>query len=217
MGYNRRIAGAGAGNGKIDVLINNAGFGFLGAVEEADAADIEIVFEVNVYAPLRMIRHVLPHMRRARSGHIFNLSSIGGLTATPGYGIYNAAKFAVEGFSEALSAELAALGIKVTLIEPGFFRTNFLGDSLAVAKRSIADYNETAGKTRENRERSNGNQQGNPDSAAKAIFDTACDARPPLRLLLGEDAFKRAITKLDNTRLEFERMKPVTFSTAFTN
>jgi len=201
--------------GRIDVLINNAGFGHMGAVEEATQEEIGQVFEINVYASLRMIRQVLPYMRAARSGHIFNLSSIGGFAASPGFGIYNATKFAVEGFSEALYQEVGALGIHVTIIEPGYFRTNFLDHSLAVSGRVIDDYAGTAGKTRSNRDSRNGKQQGNPDLAAKAIFEIANSDEPPLRLLLGEDAYQRATKKLDDTRAEFERIKSVTLSTAY--
>jgi len=200
---------------RIDVLVNNAGYGFLGAVEEASQEEIAKVFDINVFASLRMVRHVLPYMRKARSGHIFSLSSIAGLTATPGFGIYNATKFAVEGFSEALFAELKELGIKVTIVEPGYFRTSFLDSSLSVAQKEIGDYDSTAGMIRRNREVWNGRQPGNPDLAAQAVFTVACDAAPPLRLLLGEDAYQRATQKYNSTLAEFERMKPLTMATAF--
>src|SRR5580698_7751654 len=134
--------------GRIDVLVNNAGHGLLGAVEEADEKEIADVFQTNVFGLMRLTRAVLPHMRKQRSGQIVNLSSVGGLIGIPGWGYYNATKFAVEGFSEALAQEVAPLGIGVTIVEPGPFRTDFLGGSLRWASNHIPDYNQTAGKTR---------------------------------------------------------------------
>ncbi|HEY9048262.1 MAG TPA: oxidoreductase [Ohtaekwangia sp.] len=203
--------------GRIDVLINNAGFGYLGAIEEATQEDIARVFEINVHAALRMIRLVLPGMRSARSGHIVNISSIGGLSASAGFGIYNATKFAVEGFSEALAAEVKDFGIHVTIVEPGYFRTGFLDHSLVMARNDIADYRNTSGKAKLNRIVRNGKQPGNPDLAAKAIFTVASGNNPPLRLLLGEDAYERATQKFTQTLQEFERMKPLTIATAYTD
>lgn len=203
--------------GRIDVLINNAGYGFLGAVEEASQPEIEKIMEVNVYSQLRMVRHVLPHMRKAKSGHIINLSSIAGFAGAPGFGIYNASKFAVEGFSEAMSQELAHIGIKVTIVEPGAFRTNFLDSSLAEAQRVIGDYDASSGQTKKTFAANNGSQAGNPEAAAAAIFKVVEMEQPPLRLLLGEDAYSRARKKLVSLGEEFERMKKITLSTAFDN
>ena len=134
--------------GRLDVLINNAGHGLTGAVEEASDAEIANVFEINVFGLLRVTRAVLPYFRKQKSGHIVNLSSIGGLVGLPGWGIYNATKFAVEGISEALNAEAGPLGIGVTVVEPGPFRTDFLGGSLAATAKVLPDYKETAGQTR---------------------------------------------------------------------
>lgn len=201
--------------GRIDVLINNAGSGNIGAVEEASQEDISRVFEGNVFTALRMIRQVLPYMRAARSGHIINISSIGGITAAPGFGIYNAARSAVEGFSEAMHTELKELGIKVTVVEPGNFRTNFLGNSLAVAKKHIEDYRNTAGRAKKNSQERNGQQQGDPDRAAKAIYRLSEEQEPPFRLLLGEDAWEQAPGQLISTAEEIGHMRPLEISTAF--
>src|SRR5215468_5593857 len=136
--------------GRIDILLNNAGFGLMGAVEEASAAEIEAVYRTNVFGLLNVTRAVLPYMRRLRSGRILNISSIGGYRGAAGFGIYSSTKFAVEGLSEALHDELAPLGIHVTVVEPGYFRTDFLdASSLLATKRRLADYESTAGKTRE--------------------------------------------------------------------
>src|ERR1700722_3247153 len=134
--------------GQVDVLVNNAGYGVAGAIEEVSEAEFMPMFETNVFGLLRVTRTFLPHLRKQRSGHIINLSSIGGLIGGPGVGMYNASKFAVEGLSEALAAELAPLGIHVTVIEPGPFRTDFLGRSGVVAKTKIADYDKTAANMR---------------------------------------------------------------------
>ncbi|TRW27563.1 SDR family NAD(P)-dependent oxidoreductase [Flavobacterium zepuense] len=209
------VANIAAKYGGIDMLINNAGYGFAGAVEEAAEEEVAKVMAVNFEASIRMTRNVLPVMRKAGAGHIINLSSIQGLASTPGFGIYNAAKYAVEGFSEALYHEVKGLGIKVTIIEPGAFRTNFLDNSLAVAQTIIADYEATAGNFKNVLKANNGIQPGNPDKAAKAIVAVTEMDEPPLRLLLGGDAYNRATKKLADTQEEFERMKTVSLSTGF--
>jgi len=201
--------------GRIDVLINNAGAAYLGAVEEASQEDISEMFEINVFSSMRMIRHVLPYMRKVRSGHIFNLSPIGGITASPGLGIYNATKSAVEGFSKALHAELAELGIKVTIIEPGYFHTGFLDNSLFEAKKDIDDYWNTAGRMRVNSMEYKGGHRGDAHLAAKVIYEVANEKKPPLRLLLGEGVYRWVREKRNITLEEFERMKPLTVTTAF--
>jgi NAD(P)-dependent dehydrogenase (short-subunit alcohol dehydrogenase family) len=201
--------------GRIDVLVNNAGHGLLGAVEEAGDDEVRHVFETNVFGLLRVTRAVLPQMRARRSGHIVNLSSIGGLTASPGWGIYCATKFAVEGLSEALAKEVQPLGIHVTLVEPGPFRTDFLGTALPVAKRRFADYNETSGRTRAARDEHDGAQAGDPARGAEAIVDAVTSPHPPLRLLLGTNAYERAVQKLDDLRDEFERWRDLTLATDF--
>lgn len=181
--------------GKIDVLVNNAGYGFIGAVEEADDDEIRRVHEINVFGLLRVLRAVLPHFRERQSGHVVNLSSIGGLVGLPGFGIYNATKFAVEGISEALAAEVVPLGIKVTVVEPGPFRTGFLAGSLVLAKNVIAQYEKTAGVTRAGASTRNGNQPGDPVRAAAAIIKAVTAENPPLHLLLGRLAYDVANKK----------------------
>ena len=211
------VANIAAKYGGIDMLINNAGYGFAGAIEEATEDEVAKVMAVNLEASMRMTRNVLPVMRKAGRGHIINLSSIQGLASTPGFGIYNAAKYAVEGFSEALYHEVKELGIKVTIIEPGAFRTNFLDSSLAVAQTTIADYEATAGNFKNVLKANNGIQLGDPDKAAKVIVEVTNMDDPPLRLLLGADAYKRAIKKLGDVEAEIERMKTITLSTGFNN
>jgi short-subunit dehydrogenase len=201
--------------GQIDVLINNAGHGLLGAIEEASNSEISKVFETNVFGLLRVTRAVLPHMRQRRSGHIVNLSSIGGLIGIPGWGIYNATKFAVEGISEALAQELAPLGIGVTIVEPGPFRTDFLGGSLAMVESHLPDYDQTAGKTRTYQKENDGSQAGDPKKGAKAIVDAVTGDNPPLHLLLGALAYQRANEKLAALRAEFEKWRAVTLATDF--
>lgn len=201
--------------GRIDVLVNNAGYGVTGAVEEASETEISNVYETSVFGLLRVTRAVLPHMRNQRSGHIVNLSSIGGLTGMPGWGIYNSTKFAVEGLSEALAAELAPLGISVTIVEPGPFRTDFLGGSLVKAANKMPDYEGTAGKTRASADERNRKQQGDPALAADAIVKAVTSPDPPLHLVLGRFAYDRMTQKLEDFRREMERWRELGFGTDF--
>jgi NAD(P)-dependent dehydrogenase (short-subunit alcohol dehydrogenase family) len=201
--------------GQIDVLINNAGHGLLGAVEEATETEIRNVFETNVFGLIRVTQAILPQMRKQRSGHIVNLSSIGGLIGIPGWGMYNATKFAVEGISEALSYELKPLGIGVTIVEPGPFRTDFLGGSLTFVESRIADYDDTAGKTRSYQKENDGAQAGDPVRGALAIVDAVTSEHPPLRLLLGAVALARATAKIEALRKEFEIWRDMTLATDF--
>jgi NAD(P)-dependent dehydrogenase (short-subunit alcohol dehydrogenase family) len=174
--------------GGIDVLLNNAGFGLLGAVEEASAANVEAVYRTNVFGLLNVTRAVLPVMRAQRSGRILNISSIGGYRGAAGFGVYSSTKFAVEGLSEALYAELAPLGVHVTVVEPGYFRTDFLdATSLTVSGAEIADYAETAGRVRQVAADLNHGQPGDPDRLAQVLVDFADAANPPVRLPLGSD------------------------------
>ena len=196
--------------GRIDVLVNNAGFGYLGAVEESDEAGVRAMFETNYFGLVRMTNAVLPGMRSRRSGHIVNISSIGGLVAFPGVGHYNATKFAVEAISEALSAEVAPLGIKVLLVEPGPFRTNWAGPSIKESPTQMADYASTAGATRGRISGYSGSQAGDPVRAAEAIVEAVSSPHPPLRLLLGKMALKTARAKLDALRQEFDAWAKVT-------
>jgi NAD(P)-dependent dehydrogenase (short-subunit alcohol dehydrogenase family) len=178
--------------GRIDVLVNNAGYGLLGAVEEASAQEVERLYATNVFGALGVIRAVLPHMRRQGAGHIMNLSSVGGYTGYPGWGVYGSTKFAIEGISEALAAEVAPLGIHVTVVEPGFFRTDFLNDnSLVRTALEIPDYHATVGKTRSHAVDANHAQPGDPRKLAKAFMKLAATKTPPLRLPLGSDTVAR--------------------------
>ena len=201
--------------GRIDVLVNNAGYGVTGAVEEATETQIADVYETNVFGLLRVTRAVLPYLRKQHSGHIVNLSSIGGLTGMPGWGIYNSTKFAVEGLSEALAAELGPLGIGVTIVEPGPFRTEFLGGSLEKATHVLPDYEVTAGKTRAAAIERNGKQPGDPAAAADAIVRAVTSPDPPLHLLLGKFAYDRFTQKLDAFHREMETWRELTLATDF--
>lgn len=202
--------------GQIDVLVNNAGRGLLGAVEEASAEEVRSVFAVNVDGLLTVTRAVLPSMRARCSGRILNFSSVGGFGAWPGWGVYCATKFAVEGLSEALYAELRPLGIHVTIIEPGTFRTDFLdSSSLQRAARMIDDYRETSGTVRQWADATNHNQLGDPIKAAAAIMTVATSAEPPLRLQLGTDCLARVEAKLAQVASELAAWRSVAESTDF--
>lgn len=196
--------------GRIDVLVNNAGIGYFAAVEESDEAEVRRMFEINLFGLARMIHLVLPGMRARRSGHIVNISSIGGLRAFPGIGYYNASKFAVEGLSEALAQEVAPLGIKVTIVEPSGFRTDWAGRSANDAKTSIPDYDATAGQNRGHIRGYSGAQPGDPARAARAIVDAVEAPEPPLRLLLGKAALAGARGKLADLATNFETWAEVT-------
>lgn len=197
--------------GQIDVLVNNAGFGLLGSVEECSAEEVESVYRTNVFGLLNVTRAVLPSMRQHRSGHIINLSSIGGYRSYPGWGIYGSTKFAVEGITEALHYELATLGIHATVVEPGFFRTNFLdGSSLRQTKVQIPDYAETVGKTRDMAVERNYQQPGDPIKLAQAILEIVNTDEPPLRLPLGSDTLQAIAQK--NAYVEQETAKWRTLS-----
>jgi NAD(P)-dependent dehydrogenase (short-subunit alcohol dehydrogenase family) len=174
--------------GRIDVLLNNAGYGLLGAVEEATGAEVEALYRTNVFGLLAVTRAVLPQMRAQRSGRILNISSIGGYRAGAGFGVYCSTKFAVEGLSEALHAELAPLGIHVTVVEPGYFRTDFLDStSLSISGTCIADYNATSGTVRNVASGLNHQQPGDPERLARVLVAFAGEPDPPVRLPLGSD------------------------------
>lgn len=201
--------------GKIDVLVNNAGYGVAGAIEEVSEDEFLPMFETNILGLIRVTRAFLPQLRKQRSGHILNLSSIGGLVTTPGIGYYHTTKFAIEGFSEALAAELAPLGIRVTLIEPGPFRTDFLGRSGVVAAKRIPDYDSTAGNMRKYFAEQNGKQPGDPRRAVRAMIDVVESPNPPLRLLLGASALQRVRAKLDNWQKEIAAWEQTTVGADF--
>ncbi len=190
--------------GGIDVLVNNAGYGFRGAVEEASQAEIRQLFDVNFFGLIAMTQAVLPGMRARGSGHIINISSIAGRLSHPGSGYYSASKFAVEGMSDGLRKELKPLGISVTVVEPSGFRTDFAGRSLQQSAKVIDAYANTAGLRRKEKDTSHGKQPGDPVRAANAIIAAVESPNPPFRLLLGQDALKRARAELDDQRREVE-------------
>jgi NAD(P)-dependent dehydrogenase (short-subunit alcohol dehydrogenase family) len=182
---------------RLDVVVNNAGFGLLGAVEEVSSEEAHEVFAVNFFGALNVIQSALPFMRRFRSGHIVNISSIAGLAPGPGTGLYAASKFALEGMSQSLKAELEPLGIKVTVVEPGAFRTDFLSQhSIRYAQDSLNDYEQTSGRQRATLEAMDGKQLGDPDLAARVIIEAVESDNPPLHLLLGSDAVRRMRAKV---------------------
>lgn len=203
------------GFGRIDVLVNNAGYGTIGAIEEVSKDDIHRQFDTNVFGALNMMRAVLPVMRKQHSGHILNLSSVGGFVSFPASGIYCATKFALEGLSEALSKEVAPLGIKVTIIEPGAFRTDFNGRSLAAPNQLIDDYAPISGKMLEWLRENDGKQPGDPNKAAQAMIEAVESDNPPLRLALGEDAVGAIDEKLKSVKVELDAWKEVSINTAF--
>jgi len=202
--------------GRIDVLLNNAGFGLLGAVEEATAADVERVFRTNVFGLLNITRAVLPHMRAQRAGHVINISSVGGYRSGPGFGVYCATKFAVEGLSEALAAELAPLGVKITVVEPGYFRTDFLDSrSLTVSPHRIADYDASAGATRQRAADANHAQPGDPAKLAKALVTLAALPEPPFRMPFGSDTVAAIEAKNAAVAAELAKWRTLAVSTDF--
>jgi NAD(P)-dependent dehydrogenase (short-subunit alcohol dehydrogenase family) len=196
--------------GTIDVLVNNAGIGYFGSFEESDLAEVRRMFEINVWGLAETTRAVLPCLRKQRSGTIVNISSVGGLVALPSLSFYNATKFAVEALSESISQEVAPLGIKVLLVEPGPFRTDWAGRSANEAPGTIADYQSTAGARRDLIRGYSGKQPGDPVRAAAAIIQAVEAAEPPLRLLLGKGALNLARTKLTAVQKNLEAWAKVT-------
>ena len=195
--------------GRIDVLVNNAGIGYFAAVEESEEDQIRRMFEINVFGLSRMMRAVLPGMRHRRKGSIVNFSSIGGLVSFPSTGYYHATKFAVEGLSEALWQEVEPLGIKVMLVEPSGFRTDWAGRSANESKRQIDDYAATAGARRTQSRALSGKQPGDPVRAAHAIVKAIESPNPPHHLLLGNHAYEAATAKLEDLRREFSEWEAV--------
>jgi NAD(P)-dependent dehydrogenase (short-subunit alcohol dehydrogenase family) len=184
--------------GRIDVLVNNAGFGLLSAVEEASDAEVKANYEANVFGLLNVTRAILPYMRKERKGHVINLSSVGGLTGITGWGLYGSTKFAVEGITEAMAAELAPLGIFATTVEPGFFRTDFLDQSsLTRSKNIIEDYSGTVGDMRNFATTVNRKQPGSAEKLALAIVKIANAPKPPVHLPLGKDTLQLLKEKMD--------------------
>jgi short-subunit dehydrogenase len=200
---------------KIDVLVNNAGFGFAGAIEETSTSETREIFEANFFGTLKLTQSFLPMLRQQKSGHIIQISSHGGFKAFPGFGIYNASKFALEGFSEALAIEVAPVGIKLTIVEPGPFRTNFAGSSFKQADKVIEDYNSTAGAFRERMTLVDGKQEGDPMKASKAIIDITKLDTPPLRLPLGKIAIVSLTAKLDSVQKDINTYKDIAESVVY--
>ena len=201
--------------GGIDVLVNNAGIGYFAAVEESEVKDVRRMFEIDFFGLARMIHAVLPGMRKHRRGHIINISSIAGLAAFPSLGYYCGAKFAVEGLSECLAIEVRPLGIKVTLVEPSGFRTDWAGRSANEVSVEIADYAATAGAVRRELREQSGKQPGDPVRAANAIIQAVEAPNPPLHLLLGKDALRLAHEKLDALRRDFDAWQNITVGADF--
>ncbi|KGO85057.1 short-chain dehydrogenase [Flavobacterium rivuli WB 3.3-2 = DSM 21788] len=203
--------------GKLDVVVNNAGYGLLGTLEELSDAESRGNFEVNVFGLLNVIRQAMTHLRTQGSGHIFNISSIGGFTGNfPGFGIYCATKFAVAGLSESLAAEVKEFGINVTIVLPGYFRTSFLeAGSLAVPKNTIEAYKSTRESQEAHQKQINGNQAGDPEKGVAEIIKVADAPNPPLYLFLGSDAVSLAHTKIAAVDTEIAEWRSVSVSTDF--
>ena len=196
--------------GRIDVLVNNAGYGYLAAVEEGDEAEVRAMFETNFFGLVALTKQVLPGMRARGRGHIINISSVGGLVGNPSSGYYNATKFAVEGLSEALAKEVEPLGIRVTAIEPGPFRTDWSGRSLKVARNPLSAYAATAGARRAEITRNYGKQPGDPVRAADAIIKVVESPTPPLNLILGKNGLDRVRAKLIKLMTTIDEWEAVT-------
>ena len=201
--------------GHIDVLVNNAGYGLTGAIEEVTENEFMPMFETNVFGLLRVTKALLPHFRERRQGNILLLSSIAGLVGSPGWGYYNATKFAVEGLGDALWEEMKPLGVHVTTIEPGPFRTDFLGRSGVAAKNIIADYKDSAGKTREYFHTQAGKQKGDPQKAVEAMVRVVESANPPRHLLLGKFAYDRLKWKHEYMQREMQEWEDTTLGADF--
>ena len=190
--------------GQVDVLVNNAGYGSIGAIEEINDEEIKRQFSVNVFGAISMIKAVLPFMRARKTGHILNITSIAGLNGFPGIGIYNGSKFALEGIGEALAQEVEPLGIYVTNVEPGPFRTDWAGTSATYAPNTLADYTETAEKNAKAIEKVSGNQIGDPLKAVQAMYALTQLEHPPVHLPLGAPAYNRIRLKLEAFRKEID-------------
>jgi len=199
------VADAIARFGRLDVVVNNAGYGSMGSIEEVPAEEVQRQFDVNVFGPLHVLRAVLPQLRKQRAGHVLNITSIGGLKTFPGVGIYNASKFALEAIGESLSQQVGPLGIKVTNIEPSGFRTKWAGESATIANTQIDDYQPTVGENLRGIQGYSGSQPGDPVRAAKAMYDVVQMENPPLHLPLGKAAVKGAREKFASIAKELEQ------------
>jgi len=195
--------------GGIDVLVNNAGIGYFAAIEEGEESEIRRMFEINLFGLGRMIQAVLPGMRRRRKGCIVNISSLAGLRSAPALGFYIATNFAVEGLSGALLQEVEPLGIKVIVVEPSGFRTDWAGRSANESKKQISDYAKTAGAWRSEIRADSGKQPGDPVRAAQAIIRAVESPKPPRHLLLGNDAYEGAMSKIEELREDFSAVEMI--------
>jgi NAD(P)-dependent dehydrogenase (short-subunit alcohol dehydrogenase family) len=215
-GIEQTVAAAVACHGRLDVVVNNAGYGLLGAVETANAGQVEHLFAVNFFGPLRVIQAVLPTLRTQRRGHIVNITSIASFAPTPGAGLYAASKFALDGLSQVLAQEVAPLGIWVTVVAPGAFRTDFLSThSLRRTEGGIDDYAATSEHNVGSLLSRAGRQLGDPDAGARAILEAVDADEPPIHLLLGSDALARARSRLDRFEEDLRRWESVSRSTDF--
>jgi len=202
--------------GSIDVVVNNAGYGLAGALEELSDAETRANFDINVFGSLNVIRQALPHLRKQSSGHIFNIASIGGFTGGfPGFGIYCATKFAVHGFSESLAEEVKAFGIRVTIVSPGYFRTSFLDASLNVPSHPIEDYKSVREVQSVHQNNYNGNQPGDPDKASAALIQVAEGKDSLLHLFLGPDAYALAEQKMRSVQKDMDAIQATATATNF--
>lgn len=203
--------------GKIDVVVNNAGYGQLGTLEELSDAEARQNFDINVFGSLNVIRAVMPYLREQKGGAIFNISSVGGFTGNfPGWGIYCATKFAMAGFTESLAAEAKSFGISATVVYPGYFRTEFLSKgSLSTPKHEIAAYAEARELQRLHEEQIRGNQPGDPGKAADVLIEVANSTNPPLHLFLGADAYNMAKAKLDSVKQDLDAVEEIATATGF--
>jgi NAD(P)-dependent dehydrogenase (short-subunit alcohol dehydrogenase family) len=190
--------------GHLDVVVNNAGYGSLGSIEEITEAETQRQFDVNVFGPLRVVRAVLPHLRARKSGHILNITSVGGIIGLAHAGIYNGSKFALEGLGESLAAQLKPLGIHVTNVEPGPFRTKWAGDSATYTETKLADYEPTVGEGLKASLGRDGNQKGDPVKAAEAMYQLVRLPNPPTHLLLGGFAYQLVRQKLQDLLKEID-------------
>jgi NAD(P)-dependent dehydrogenase (short-subunit alcohol dehydrogenase family) len=194
--------------GRIDVLVNNAGYGYLAAVEEGEEKDIRAMFEANFFGLAAVVRAVLPGMRSRRHGCIVNIASVGGIVGFAGSGYYAATKFAVEGLSQSLAKEVEPLGIRVLVVEPGPFRTDWAGRSLKQSAKFIGDYEQTAGARRRETAGYSGKQAGDPVRAAEAVIEAVQSSAPPLHLVLGRAGFDNVESQLRSMLQEVDRWKP---------
>lgn len=202
--------------GKIDVLVNNAGYGLISGVEEASDAEVRKQYDTNVFGLLNVTRAILPYLRKQRSGHVINLSSVLGLGSLAGLGIYGSTKFAVEGITEALALEVAPLGIRVTAVEPGLFRTKFLDESSYFeSKVALDDYADTVGKLRAGVRQLHGTQPGDPEKLGQALVKLVNAEEPPVHLPLGKDSVQLYKGKTAQFEKEIEQWKEVSHSTDF--